>query len=315
MARWRRLALLCAPALLSAACASSTSEGTDDAIEDDDPVLGGPSAQPGRGEVAPTVQYAPTAEANYLKGDEAYQDEEYLAAQRYFGYIRSKFPYSRYAVLSELRIADCQFARKRWLEAIDSYQNFVRLHPTHEKVPYAMFRVGVSYHRQIPSEWFLLPPAHEKDQASVRDAARALADYVQRFPDDENHGEAKELLDDVRRRLMAHERYVADFYKRLDKNLAYVGRLETIRTKFPDVGATEELLLEIVEAWVEVGRAAEARNAAAELEKKFPGSESLGKAKEALQSLPATPEKDAAEPAPAGAAPEGASSAAPASEG
>ena len=112
---------------------------------------------------------------------------------------------------SEVRIADCQFERGRYVESIDSYQNFVRLHPTHEKVPYALYRVGMAYHEQIPSNFFLLPPSHEKDQGAVRDAARARGDYVSRFPEDEHAEDAKKMLKDARERLMAHERYVADF--------------------------------------------------------------------------------------------------------
>ncbi|MEQ8280885.1 MAG: outer membrane protein assembly factor BamD [Deltaproteobacteria bacterium] len=267
-------------ALTLAACASSNQGG------EEEPEVDNASYAPGRGEAAPTVRYERTAEGNWIKGEDAFQREEYLGAQRYFGYIRTKFPYSRYAVKSELRIADCQFQRGRHIEAIDSYQNFVRLHPTHEKVPYALYKVGMAYFEQIPSNFFLLPPAHEKDQSAVRDAARALGDYVSRFPDDENITEAKKVLDDVRRRLMAHERYVADFYKNLERDRAYVGRLEVIRREFEDVGLDDELLAEIVEAWVKLGELEKARSALKQMREKFPQSDELEDAESAIDSAP-----------------------------
>lgn len=264
------------------ACASSNQGG-----EEEDPDLDkNASLNPGRGEAAPTVRYERTAEGNWIKGEEAFQSEEYLGAQRYFGYIRTKFPYSRYAVKAELRIADCQFERGRHIEAIDSYQNFVRLHPTHEKVPYALYKVGMAYFEQIPSNFFLLPPAEEKDQGAVKDAARALGDYVSRFPDDENHADAKKVLDDVRRRLMAHERYVADFYKNLERDRAYVGRLEVIRKEFADVGLDDELLAEIVTVWVRVGELDKARDALKEMREKFPKSEEIEDAEAAIGAAP-----------------------------
>jgi outer membrane protein assembly factor BamD (BamD/ComL family) len=37
-------------------------------------------------------------------------------------------------VLAELALADAQFARGGYQEAIDSYKTFARLHPTHERV-------------------------------------------------------------------------------------------------------------------------------------------------------------------------------------
>lgn len=290
----RRVTALLGLGLL-VSCAS-TQEGGDDSdtgaspAEDNaqDLIDQNSAMAPGRGEAVPTVRYERTAEANWIKGEEAFAAEEYLAAQRYFGYIRTKFPYSRYAVRSELRVADCQFGRGRFIEAIDSFQNFVRLHPTHEKVPYALYKVGLGYFEQIPSDWFMLPPSEEKDQAAVRDAARALGDYVSRFPDDENIPHAKEVLSEVRGRLMAHERYVADFYKNLEKDRAYVGRLEVIRTRFADVGLDDELLVEIIEVYARLGERAKANDALSELEKKFPSSDELGYAKSLVSGIATT---------------------------
>jgi outer membrane protein assembly factor BamD len=286
----RRFAMALWAAGLLAGCASNTGGGA----ADEDDGSGNPSLQPGRGEVSTTVTYESTAEGNFQRGEVAYKEEQYLAAQRYFGYIRSKFPYSRFAVLAELRVADCQYMRQRYLEAIDSYQNFARLHPNHEKVPYAMFKVGMSHFSEIPSNFFLLPPAHEKDQAAVRDAARALESYLERFADDENAAEAKKVLEDVRRRLMDHERYVADFYKNEERYRAYVGRLEVIRAEFADVGLTDALLLEIVEVWARLGEVAKATAALQQLEAAFPKSELIPEARRAVAEAPSEPVQDAA---------------------
>ena len=51
---------------------------------------------------------------------------------------------------------------------------------------------GARY-EQIPGDWFLLPPSHEKDQAAVRDAERALREYVERYPSDENIPQATDV--------------------------------------------------------------------------------------------------------------------------
>lgn len=236
-------------------------------------------SSPARGDSSPSVTYGATAEENWNRGEEAFGDEDFAAAQRYFSYIRSKFPYSQYTALSELRIGDCQFARGRHIEAVDSFQNFVRLHPTHEKVPYALFKVGMSYYEQIPGDWFMLPPAEEKEQSAVHDAERVLKDYVERFPKDANAAEGRRVLRLVRTKLFAHERYVADFYRGLGRDRAYVGRLQVIRRSFPDVGLDDALLLEIATVCVRLGEIEEARAAVKELEEKFPASPRLHEAR------------------------------------
>jgi outer membrane protein assembly factor BamD len=251
---------------------------------------------PGRGEVTPSVTYAHSAEDNWKLGEDAFKDDDFLAAQRYFSYIKSKFPYSQYTVLAELRIGDCQFARGRFIEAIDTYQNFQRLHPTHEKVSYALYRTGLCYYQQIPGDWFMLPPSEEKEQTAVRDAERVLRDYVERYPIDANIADGRKMMLDVRRKLLAHERYVANFYRRLGKDRAYVGRLQVIRTSFSDVGLNDDLLLEIATVYARLGEMEEARAAVQELEQKFPGSPKLNEARRVVGSGTAESAKKAEDP-------------------
>jgi outer membrane protein assembly factor BamD len=276
------------PLALALSFGCATFGGGDDEEEEDIEAGEDYLVATGRNESLPSVSYGQTAQDNWDRGERAFTEEEYLAAQRYYAYIRNKFPYSRFAVLADLRIGDCQFERERYIEAIDTYQNFVRLHPTHPKVGYARYKTGMAYYEQIPGDWFLLPPSHEKDQAAVRDAERALREYVERYPSDENIQKASEILRDVRSRLMAHERYAADFYKNLDRDRAYVGRLEVIRKDFADVGLTDELLLEIAEVYSRLGEVEKTKTAVAEMREKFPASELIAEAQELITSTNGT---------------------------
>ena len=87
---------------------------------------------------------------------------------------------------------------------------------------------------------------------------------------------------DVRKRLLAHERYAADFYSNLGRDRAYVGRLEVIRRDFADVGLDAELLWEIAEVWNRVGENERAISAARQLTQLFPKSDEAADAKDLL---------------------------------
>lgn len=239
----------------------------------------------GRGETLPSFVPASTPEKNFAEGEKAFADENYLLAYNYYRHIRQKFPYSNYAVLSDLRIADVNFERERFLEAIDGYESFVRLHPSHPQVPYAMFRAGKAHHRLIPNDWFIMPASHEKDQTQVRETAEVLSRFVQRFPDHDDVVEAQKLLDEVRERLLAHERYVADFYAREGKIRGYVGRLERIRTLYADVGLDADLLLEIVRAYVRLEDLSNAERTLRILETEFSGAKETEAARGAVSAL------------------------------
>ncbi len=86
-ARGVRKLLSCAVLLLAACATDGRDDSEDEQLTEDTPGLA-----PGRGEVLPTVEYGDTAEENFKKGEVAFAEEEFLAAQRYYAFVRAKFP-------------------------------------------------------------------------------------------------------------------------------------------------------------------------------------------------------------------------------
>jgi outer membrane protein assembly factor BamD len=160
-----------------------------------------------------------------------------------------------------------------------------------------MFKIGGAYFEQIPTDWFFLPPSHEKDQSAARDAERALKAYVDRHPSDESIAEGKKLLADVRRRLAAHERYAADFYANEEKPRSRIGRLEVLKSNFADVALDAALLYEMIEVRLELKEIDQAKTLLAELNTKFPTAVEVKKAEQSVSRAAAkkpVPESDGA---------------------
>jgi outer membrane protein assembly factor BamD len=198
------------------------------------------------------VTYSLTAKQNYEKGLAELKDENYPEAQKYFQFVKSKYPFSKYAVLAELGIADTQFARGNYTEAIDSYKSFTRLHPTHEKVEdgYVAFRICESYYKDMPEDVWLLPPAYEKDQSAIVDAQREIDDFRKKFPTSPYMKQAEEIRREVLKRLVDHEVYVARFYLKSDHPKAAAGRLEGAIKRYPGSGREPELLFSLGETYL-----------------------------------------------------------------
>src|SRR5689334_6586420 len=129
-----------------------------------------------------SVDYSVSAQKNYEKGLKELEHGDWVAASKYFGFIKSRFPYSKYAVLAELRLADAEFGAEQYLEAVDSYKMFVKFHPTHEMVAngYASLRIAEAYYEMLPGDYWILPPSYEKDQSSVEDAEEELRSFLQK---------------------------------------------------------------------------------------------------------------------------------------
>lgn len=171
----------------------------------------------------------------YDKGMLEKKDKNYLEATRYFEAVRNNFPYSQFAALADLAIADMNFERDDYTAAATAYQDFVKSHPSHPKADYAAFRVGLANFEDKPSDWFLLPPAHEKDQATVRQALEALQRFTLAYPKSEYVTRAKDLISTCREMLAAHERYVAGFYWKKKAWRGAAGRLLSLADNYGDL--------------------------------------------------------------------------------
>lgn len=198
---------------------------------------------------------APTSapQKAYYEAEDAFDSDNFLEAVKQYNLVRSRYPYSEYAALSELRIADAYYAQDRFATAIEQYRAFIKLHANHPRVVYANWRVAESFYRQMPQDWFFMPPAYERDLARARDAERELSYYLRNFKASEYAPRAAKLLVIARRRLADHELYVARFYLERDNPRAAALRLTNLLRTYPGLGLDPPALFLLARAYLELG--------------------------------------------------------------
>ena len=230
-------------------------------------------------------KFGKTAEEDYKGGLEALRVHSYPEASRLFEHVRTKYPFSQYAALSELRLADVKYDQDHNIEAADAYQQFVKLHPNHEQADYAAYRAGLSYWKDGPSDFFLFPAAFEKDQAQVRDAAKALAAFVQKYPGSKYRPEADKVLALAQARLVDHEWYAAEFYAKRGHWPGAAGRLETIVKDYPGSPREAAALYQLAETYLRLDEKFRAQQALQQLIAKHPQDPRRPQAEKLLASL------------------------------
>ena len=236
------------------------------------------------------AEYSVTAKKNYEKGIIELSEEDWVAAAKYFSFIKARFPYSKYSVLAELRMADAEFGAGNHLRAIDGYKLFIKFHPTHTMVVngYSAYRIGESYVKVLPGNFWLLPPRHEKDQSATADAHRELSSFLKKYPESPFVPKATKVLTKVNRRLAEHELYVARFYWKKDKPMGTVLRLRRLLKKHAGTTLDGDALWLLGRAYEKVKMPKRARETYAELVKKHPKHDNASDALEAVTRLPAT---------------------------
>jgi outer membrane protein assembly factor BamD len=148
--------------------------------------------------------------------------------------LRDWYPFSKYAILAELKIADAHFELGQYEDAVFAYEEFEQLHPRNEAIPYVIYQIGLCHYRRIDTV--------DRDQTSAQKALDTFRRLQQQFPDDAYAHSASNYITRSLQSLAGHDFYVAMHYYKARHFKAALERFKTVVTQYPDVGLTGKAL-------------------------------------------------------------------------
>lgn len=202
--------------------------------------------------------------------------QNYQGAIDKFQDIIDNYPYSEYAVLAELRIADAQFAQGHWDEALGYYRDFAQLHPDHEKVPYTMLRTALCHERQSEKS--------VRDQTQTREAVAALDQLILRYPNAAETATAEELWKKLRRKLGRQALEVGDFYFARQEFQSAANRYRSVIDEYPGLGLDADALYKLGLAYSRMNRDQDARELFEVILQNYPASNVAAAARDQIPS-------------------------------
>ncbi len=248
-----------------------------------------------------SADYGQTARENYELALGEFADKDWEEVIAYADFVRIRFPFSRYAVEAELLIARAEFEQGNYATARDAFLQFAKLHPTHPHARdgWASYMAAASAYMNAPGDAFLLPPGAQRDQSPLHDALADLNAYFARHSGSITEVYARKLRDEVFRRLLEHELYVARFYLDKDNPRAAIGRLEAAHKRYPGVGLDADVLFLLGLTYLRLDDVEKARSTFGELASKHPKHHAGKQARIYLRYIHDTyGPADAARPAP-----------------
>ncbi len=215
--------------------------------------------------------YLNTAEKNFKEGQKAQKNKNYEEAVSYFQYVKNQYPYSKFAALADLAIAETYMDSEQWLQAAESFQFFVQFHPKHEKVPLATFHIAKAYTEAIPKDVPLMPKSFEKDQGATKSAIVAWERFLRRYPENEKAEEARQFRKEARGILTEQEWAIATHYENKKRYQGAVWRYETIFNKYPESAKAPEAMTKAISLYQnELNEKEKAENLQKRLDKEYP---------------------------------------------
>jgi outer membrane protein assembly factor BamD len=175
-----------------------------------------------------------TADQLAADGASAFMRGKYRAAITAYTDLKDWYPFSRYAILAELKIADAHFHLKEYLQAIAAYEQFENMHPRNDAIPYVINQIGLS--------WFHQMDTVDRDITPAKNAMAQFKRLMEQFPDSEYALEAPERIQACIDQIAGHELYVAKFYMKTGQYLAGLKRFEHIVEYYPGTPQSETAL-------------------------------------------------------------------------
>ena len=174
--------------------------------------------------------------AQELAGDgmDAFQDGKYRSAVESFEQLKDWYPFSKYAILAELKMADAYYHLEEYDDAVFAYEQFEELHPRNEAIPYVIYQIGRCYFEQIDTI--------DRDQTTARKALETFDRIGRQFPASPYAIKAAAHGRTCIRSLAGHEFYVGVFYYKAKHYQAALNRFKRVLQTYPDVGVHEKAL-------------------------------------------------------------------------
>ncbi len=176
-------------------------------------------------------------------GMDEYAERDYRKSIRYFEKLRDWYPFSKFAKLAELKIADAHFNLKEYDDAIFAYQEFEELHPKNEAIPYVIYQIGNSHFNQLGT--------FDRDQTAAHKAIDTFERLINNYPDDPQTDDARQKIKICRKSLAENQFYIGRFYYRTKRYKSALARFEGIVAnwdEFPEVQEKARQLIPLCQA-------------------------------------------------------------------
>jgi outer membrane protein assembly factor BamD len=208
---------------------------------------------------------------------EAMREQAYDLAVDNYQKLLEEYPFSEYTDDAQLHVAYAQYLDKRYPEAIASFEDFERMHPTSPNLPFVEYHLALSYMDQMGKR--------DRDQKAAENAAAHFQALIDRYPDSGYAVKARQKLRETREVLASHELSIVRFYFTWGNPLGAEARLRLLLQTYPDTGMAAEGLFTLGEYLRKRGDVSRAAVAYAALVEQYATSPRMPEARSAVERL------------------------------
>lgn len=186
-----------------------------------------------------------TAEHLYVKAFEMLQDKDYTSASEAFEKIDDEFPFTKWSIKGQIMAIYANYRLNEFEKTLQLADDFVKLHPTSEYVPYALYMKGLSYYNKIPSI--------ERAQDYTREASLAFRELIAKFGDSEYAIDAKEKIIFIDEHLAGAKMSIARYEMNATNYVGAIKNLNEVIERYHNTNQIYEAYFRLIEIYFHIG--------------------------------------------------------------
>ncbi|HEY1805146.1 MAG TPA: outer membrane protein assembly factor BamD [Terracidiphilus sp.] len=163
------------------------------------------------------------------------------------------YPESEYRMRAKLSVGDTWFKEggsAALTQAEAEYEDFITFFPNVPEAAEAKMKVADIYYQQMEKP--------DRDFTNAQQAEREYREMINMFPDSSLIPRAKQKLRDVQEVLAEREFQIGSYYLTRDDYIASIARLDTVADSYPLYSKSDQVLIDIGDAYAGQARAIEA---------------------------------------------------------
>lgn len=192
----------------------------------------------------------------YTEASAALKAGNYQTAIKYYELLEARYPFGKYAMQSQVDLAYAYYRDGEHESALAAADRFIRLHPEHPAVAYALYLKGiVNFNRRLGFLTRFIPTdTSQRDPGSAMDSFKDFSELTRRFPDSEYAADARKRMIFLRNNLAKHELHVARYYMQRGAYVAAANRAAAVVEKYQRTPAVKQALEIMIDAYTRLGK-------------------------------------------------------------
>ncbi len=211
------------------------------------------------------------AETIYGQALAAFNDKEFIEAQKYFDVIKLQYPASEYADDAQFYLAEISFNRKEYQLAAFNYNLLRRIYQRSSYGKDALYKTGLCYYK--------LAQPYDRDQEYTMKAIQTFSEFQAVYPTDSLFAVSTDYIVELRERLGYREYFVGLIYHKMRYYKAALIYYNFVIDDYSDTKTIEEAYIGKIEVLTEMRKFDDAKIVIDLFKKNFTESPNYNKIK------------------------------------